>query len=220
MVSLRSGSEKGFPPISSNDQVMSSLIYSDETNRMSPVSPLLTQKNNFILTSRSPETERWATGRDTKTMTLTPFYGPPRFPMVSKSPPPPSRGEIPLIAQFHPIFAPTDQQTYGLLLQSKSYDELSGETGRPVKAEVSRSGQNEYNTVNTLVRSNSIRQTCTKSRSNGGYQHPIPQTDSSTVDEYTPMCPTTTTCNVNPESIQLSPSKSDPRSCGGQASFV
>lgn len=185
---------------------------------MSPLSPLLTQKNNLMMPACQVGSLHKAS-----------IYGSPR--VTSGKPPVCS---IPLVAQYRPppphvaTTLQSENQTYGLLLPSKSYDELHNCSSSMKPCTLNRLPQQGVKPITCRPTPVMVR------KQQDGYQTPL--TQASISDEYTPisLAPMTSVaavCNDRslvatpfcavPSSPQRSPSSStnDPRAFG-QASFV
>lgn len=214
LVTLRPGEDKGFSSISPTGHVMGSVIYTDDANRMSP---LLIQKNNL----RMPACQVGSLQK----VAVTSIYGSPRTsahvvtgrsPVCSNT----------LVTQIHsPTQVDTtatlqsDNQTYGLLVPSKSYDELNHCSSQ-------KSSTLKCQPLHTYRPTTFVLVTKQHHANQDGYQSPLTQTSIS--DDYTPISvglpasatgPAAGLCAI-PVSISRSPaSAGDPRA-HGRASFV
>ena len=202
LVTLPSGSEKSFT-ISPTGQVMGSVIYTDDTGRMSP---FLTQKNNLMIPSGLQK------------VSFSPVYGTtgggllPNFSAV-KSPPVCS---LPLATQYSSTQKPvtavsqTKNQAYSVLLPSKSYDELLH-----CSTTKSEYRQQQQQQKQPLLGNQKSSQGKSPERyqetSNPGIRNPTSLTYNSTVS-FTPT-------QITPLSSRSPSRTTDPCVCG-QASFV
>ncbi|KAM3186431.1 hypothetical protein ACTXT7_004325 [Hymenolepis weldensis] len=203
LVTLPPGSEKGFA-ISPSGQIVGSVIYTDDTNRMSP---LLTQKNNLMMSAACH-------AGSLQKVSFGPIYGTSRI-TDSKSP----VCSIPLVAQFStqtPLTQSSqskDQNTYSVLIPSKSYDELLHCSG-------SKMGTLDRQQQQPLLGGHKN----SKNRQDG-YQTPLTLTSATTATNEHNQTTINYNTTVSFTPLQLTPTSSrspsrttDP--CGGQASFV
>ncbi|VDD79771.1 unnamed protein product [Mesocestoides corti] len=228
LVTLPPGSEKSFATISPTGQVVGSMIYTDDANRVSPLTPLITQKNNLMPSA--------CHAGSLQKVSLSPIYGTSSVgggvavTAVTNKPP---IHPIPLVTQYHPPpppprITPTIQskgQTYSTLLPSKSYDELHRSSSK------TRTREHQQDPLLGTYKASNRPTPIIFRRHQDGYQTSPKQLTSSNNHDSVSLAPVTSmtldhgsAIAFAPEHLTSSPSGSPsdtPNQCVcGQASFV